>query len=1050
MSLPEFSINRPITILMAVLGVVLLGVISLVKLPVDLMPETVYPTISVRAEYPGVAPEEMENLVARPLEEAFSSAPGVQEITSTSSEGQAFVRVAFGYGANLDEAANELRTRLDRRRSSLPQDMQPPTMYKFDVSQFPIMFLTVSASDMDPRQLRHFVEKQIQYRLERVPGVAQFTVRGGLRREIHVDLDLEKLRGLDLSLARVVQIVRQENLNRPVGPVREGQFEVLLRTQGEYQNLDEIRSLVVTTRNGVPVYMRDIANVEDSHEEVRQIVRVNGQQAVRLFVYKQSGANTVKVSDAVWEEIGRIHRDHPNVHVSSTGDTAEFIRAAIRSVRDNASQGAILATIVLLLFLRSVWSMLVLGITIPISVMVQFALMYFCGFTLNTVSFGALALGIGMLVDSGIVVLENIFRHQEEGQPLRQAALIGSREVGMAIVASTLTSVVVFVPVLFISGMSAVTFKQLAWISAFSQFCSLFAALTLVPLLSSRYLRVHNKYEGRPGLIGDLYRWVGRLQQRLDGRYGRTIEWAVDHRKTVLLTAAVMFAVSLLLTPLVGVELQPETDEGEIRVELELEPGTRVELTDGALLRMSDIVREFVPETATIMTESGGGGFTRGSAQHSGELRVRLVERAKRQRSARQIVQTLRPKLMGQPGMVVRVRVSSGMFMRGSRQGSQGGDRLAVEIRGHDLGVLQSLANQVSKTMAAVPGIPDVQISRQPGMPEMLIRVDRLKAATMGLNVSDIAEAMETAIGGRRTSMFRQEGDEYNILVRLKENDRIRLAQVGQIPLATPLGRTIPADSVVAMRRQEGPVSIDRADQERIILVSATVGDRDLGSIVRDLDARLRQIPKPLGYEFQYGGEYEEQQKSFRELTFAAILALLLVYMVMASQFESLRDPFIVLFSVPLASIGVVGTLVLTNTTFNMQAFLGVIILVGIVVNNAIILIDYTNQLRRAHAYALRDAVVTGASRRLRPILMTMTTTVLGLLPMAVGVGEGSEIQAPMARVVIGGLMSSTFITLLLIPVVYMILEERAEGARVPQPVPQPAEAFQPAESRGD
>lgn len=1055
MSLPEFSITRPVTIFMGVLMVLLLGGIAFIELPVDLMPESVYPTISVRAEYPGVAPEEMENLVARPLEEAFAAAPGVEEITSTSSEGSTYVRVAFTYGTNLDEAANELRTRLDRRRSSLPEDMQPPIMYKFDVSQFPIMFLTVAATDLDARQLRHFVEKQIQYRLERVPGVAQFTIRGGLRREIHVDLDISKLRALDLSVARVVQIVRQENLNRPVGPVHEGQFEVLLRTQGEYQNLDEIRNLVVTTRNNVPVYMRDIATVEDSHEEIRQIVTVDGQSAVRLFIYKQSGANTVKVSDAVWKEVERIHRDHANIRITSTGDTADFIRAAINNVKSAAVSGSILAVVILLFFLRSFSSTLIIGIAIPISVIATFALMYFAGFTLNTISFGGLALGVGMLVDNAIVVLENIFRHREKGKNTKEAAVIGSKQVGMAITASTLTTVAVFVPVVFISGMSAQTFQQLAWVVSFSLLCSLVAALTIVPLLCSRYLRVSHEWEERPGVVGAAYRWFGRSQDRLADRYGRTIEWALDHRKTVVLTATAMFIGALLLVPLIGVELQPETDEGEIRVDVELEPGTRVEMTDAVMQRLSKIVRENVPEVQTLMTECGGGGFSRGSSQHNGELRIRLVERAKRNRSVREIVQSLRPKLMGQPGMIVRVRVSSGMFMRGSRGGSQGGDRLAVEIRGHEISVLEDLARQVSQAMASVQGIPDVQISRQPGMPEMLIRVDRLKASTMGLNVSDIADAMETAIGGRRTSMFREQGDEYNILVRLKEQDRLKLAQVGQIPLATPLGRTIPAESVVQMRRQEGPVSIDRADQERIIVVQGAVGDRDLGSIMRDLDARLRQIQKPLGYEFQYGGEYEEQQKTFRELTFAAILALVLVYMVMASQFESLRDPFIILFSIPLAGIGVTTILVLTNTTFNMQAFLGVIILVGIVVNNAIILIDYTNQLRREHGYALREAIIAAGSRRLRPILMTTTTTVLGLLPMALGVGEGSELQAPLARVVIGGLSTSTLITLVLIPVVYMILEERAERAKerkrakVATPLPAPVPMY-PARSEGD
>jgi HAE1 family hydrophobic/amphiphilic exporter-1 len=501
-----------------------------------------------------------------------------------------------------------------------------------------------------------------------------------------------------------------------------------------------------------------------------------------------------------------------------------------------------------------------------------------------------------------------------------------------------------------------------------------------------------------------------------------------------------------MIAPLVGVELQPEADEGEIRVDVEMEPGTRVEVTDDLMQRLARITQTNVPEAEFIMIETGGGSFSRGSVQHTGELRIRLVEHGKRDRSAKEIANVLRPKLAVQPGVVVRTRVSGGMYSRG--MGSSQGDRLVVEIRGYNFDTLQDLAFKVRDAMASIPGVPEVQIGRQPGMPEMVVRVDRIKAATMGLNVSDIADAMETAIGGRRTSMYRQEGDEFNILVRLQEKDRLKLSQVGQIPLATPLGQTIPASNVIRMQRQEGPVSIDRADQERLITVSGTLGDRDLGSVVRDLDDKLRAIPKPVGYEFRFGGEYEEQQKTFRDLTFAAILALVLVYMVMAAQFESLRDPFIILFSIPLAAVGVVGMLVMTNTTFNMQAFLGVIILVGIVVNNAIILIDYMNQLRRQHGYSLRDAVIAGGSRRLRPILMTTTTTLLGLAPMALGLGEGSELQAPLARVVIGGLATSTLITLVVIPVIYTLLEQRTE--RVKEAAPARADGLRPVESPGD
>jgi HAE1 family hydrophobic/amphiphilic exporter-1 len=1034
MGLPEFSIRRPVTVTVFCLLAILLGAIAFVKIPVDLLPETIYPTISVRAEYPGAGPEEMETLVARPLEEAFAAAPGVEEITSNCTEGNANVRVGFSYGVDLDEAANELRTRLDRRRREMPEDMDPPLMFKFDISQFPIMFLTVNSSDMDPKELRHFVEKTLQPRFERVPGVAQFSVRGGLRREIHVDLNLAKLKALDLPVARVVEVVQRENLNEPIGYVREGRFEVLLRTKGEFDNLNQIRNLVVTTRQGVPVHIRDIAVVEDSHEEVRQLVSVDGNPAVRMFVNKQSGANTVKVSDAVWEEVAELHRDYPNISITASGDSAEFIKRAIHNVSNSAWQGALLAVLVLLFFLASFSSAVIIGIAIPVSVISTFALMYFNGFTLNTVSFGGLALGVGMLVDNAIVVLENIVRHREEGKDAREAAVIGSREVGMAITASTLTTIAVFVPVVFIQGVSAVTFQQLAYVVSFSLVCSLIVALTIVPVLCSRYLTTSRDLNARGRIVMRLFHASSAFIDRISAAYGRLILWSLAHPKAVLGSAAALFAVSLYLAPLIGVELQPEVDEGELRATVELEPGTRVEVTNEMMGRLEQVVREQVPEVKTMMTESGGGGF-QNNGQNTAELRIRLVDRSQRTRSVAEIASILRRELLIEPAMLVRISVSSGMYRRASSSGSQGGDRLSVEVRGHDLATLENLAERVQEVMSRIPGVADVQISRRPGLPEMVVEVDRDKASTLGLNVSDVADTFRTAVGGRRSSMYREEGDEYNSLIRLQENDRLALPQIGEVALTTATGRTIAAQSVVSMRRQEGPVSIDRKDQERIIMVSGTPDGRDLGSIVNDLDEELRQIDRPQGYEFAYGGEYEDQQKSFRDLTFAAILALVLVYMVMAAQFESWRDPFIVLFSIPLASVGVVLMLLLTGTTFNMQAFLGVIILVGIVVNNAIVLIDYTNLMRREHHMELYEAIVTSGSRRLRPILMTTITTVLGLAPMGLGLGEGGELQAPLARTVIGGLTTSTLITLVVIPVVYMLMERRNEPAVVAQPL---------------
>ncbi len=1031
MKLPEHSVNRPIMVYMFTTVMIILGVVSFVRLPVDLMPETQSPTISVRAEYPGVAPEEVENLVARPLESSLSAAPGIYRITSTSSEGSANIRIQFDYGVNIDEAANEIRTRLDRTRGSLPEGVLPPTVFKFDTSQFPIMSLAVSGNK-DARELRTLLEKDIQPRLERVPGVAAVDIRGGLRREIHVTLSTEKLRSYNLSVNQVVNTLRNENQNRPVGPMEEGKYEVLLRTQGEFQDVKEINKVVVASRGGVPIYLQDVAELADTHEEIRQMVRIDDKPSVRFSIRKQSGTNTVTVADAVRAELAKLEKMFPDIKIYPMFDSSQFITKSINNLNDSAVQGGILAIIALLLFLRNIRSTLIVAISIPITVIGTFILMYAYDFTLNTMSFGALALSVGMIVDNAIVIIENVFRHREGGYSHSEAAVMGTSEVAGPLVASTLTSVAVFVPLLFLGGQSGIMFKQLAWIVGFSQIFSLIIGLTLVPVLCSKYLRVREPDAKTHPWLYKIIHGSGRILDALDENYQRAIHWSLTHRKTVLLSAALLFGGSLLLTQFIGVEMMPETDESELRVSLELPPGTKIEVTDELTKRFEQIIRKEVPETKHIMSEVGGGGWM-SSSMHTADLSVQLIDKSQRKRSSQDIINALRPKLNIQPGMIVRARSQSNNMMMNRRGGGGGtGERVSVEIRGFDMAVASDVAKRVKDIIDGIPGITDSQVSRREGNPEMLLRVDRDKAASLGLNASDVADTLETVVGGRRASQFRQEGEEFNILVRLNEQQRANIAQLQNISVVTPGGQSVPVGNLVSVQRREGPVSIERQDQERMVRVTAGYAKRDLGSIMKDIDQRLSGMTLPTGFSFFYGGEYEEQQKSFRELLFALILAIVLVYMVMAAQFESFRDPLIILFSIPLAAIGVVMALFLTETTFNQQAFIGTIMLAGIAVNNAIVLIDYTNLLRHRDKLLLRHAVELAGRRRLRPILMTTLTAIVGLLPMALGLGEGSEVQSPMARVVIGGLTTSTLITLLFIPTIYTMIEER--GLREEKP----------------
>ena len=1028
MSIPRLAIHRPVTMFMISFVVVLLGTISLSRLPVDLMPESEFPSITVRVNYSGVGPLEIEELVTRPIEQAVSAIAGLEQVNSTSSEGSSMVRLTFAWGTDLNEAADEVRTRVDRVRGRLPEDADTPNIFKFDSNSMPIMGIGVEG-DYDAVTLREIAENDLSPRLERVAGVASVTIDGGLRRQIHVDLSREKIQALNLSVDRITQVLRSENQNIPLGEIEDADRRMLLRSPGQFTSLDDVGNLIIMTRGGVPVYLKDIAEITDSTEDRRSVMRINGRQGVRMRVQKQSGKNTVQVAEGVRAEIARINMDTPNLRLAVLDDQSKFIQRAIHSVQEHAMVGSVLVVIIIFLFLRNVRSTLIICTSIPISVIGTFALLYFGGYTLNTLTFGGLALGVGMIVDASIVVLENTYRHLEMGKDRMTAAIDGSEEVWSAILASTLTHIAVFVPMLFLSGMAAITFGQLAAVVSFSLAMSLFVAVTIVPVLCSRFLDPPDHGEGRAGVLPALYRWSDRLLDRLDEAYARLLHGALQHRPTVFATGVVLFALSLYLGKFIGVELQPTTDEGEVMVDAELAVGTRVELTEQVLLALEDRVRELVPEATMLITsaQGGGGGFFGGGGGHRGNINIHLVPKDERQRSSEDIAQMLRRDLQGMPGVVVRARPSGGQRMRGGPGGGNDGSRFSVEIRGHELTTSGRLAQDVKTLLDTTPGIADSRVGREEGRPEIAVRVDRDKAAMLGLTVTGVANTIRTNLAGSQAAMFRTEGKEFPIVVRLREEDRGQIASVGDVLISTPQGQVLPAKNVMMTAREQGPVQIERKNQERIQRVSAEV-ETTLSGAVEAVQARLPEIDVPQGYSVGFGNEVEEQAKSFRELQLVLILAIILVYTVMASQYESLKDPFIIMFSIPLASIGVVGALMLTGTAFSMQAYVGIIMLAGIVVSNAILLVDYANTLRRRDKMALRPAIELAGRNRLRPILMTSVCTMLGLVPMSLGLGEGSEMQAPLARVVIGGLLTSTLITLVFVPALYTVFEEGWRG----------------------
>jgi HAE1 family hydrophobic/amphiphilic exporter-1 len=717
------------------------------------------------------------------------------------------------------------------------------------------------------------------------------------------------------------------------------------------------------------------------------------------------------------------------VRLQVINDTSIFIERAIHNVQEHALIGSVLVILIIFAFLRDWRATLIVSTSIPISVIGTFALLYFAGFTLNTMTFGGLALGIGMIVDAAIVVLENTHRHLEMGKDRMTAAIEGAEEVWAAILASTLTHIAVFIPLLFLTGVSSVLFTQLSIVVMFSLSMSLFVAVTIVPVLCSRFLSLPHDAAERSGMMGRFYTASERFLEGMDNRYRRVIHAALAHRPTVIGVSVALIVAAVMLLPMVGFELVPQADEGEVRVDVELPVGTRIERTEAVVLRLEEEVRRAVPEAMILITNAGGGGmggFGGGGGSHRGDFQIQLVPRDQRTRTNDEIAQALRRQLAGLPGVIIRARPSGGNFQMNRMLG--GGDsRLALEIRGHDLDDSRRVAQEARSVMENTPGVADVRIGREEGRPEISIRVDRPKAALFGLSVTSVAETIQTNVAGTQAAFYRERGNEYPIVVRLREADRERIRDVEDVLVSTPSGQVVPAKNLMVVDREVGPVQIERKNQERIIRVNAET-EVTLSDAVNAVQDRLDQVRVPPDFSVGFGSEVEEQTRAFRQLQVMLILAIVLVYAVMASQYESLRDPFIIMFSVPVAAIGVVVMLLVTGTAFSLQAYIGVIMLAGIVVSNAILLVDYTNTLRHRDKMSIREAVEVAGRTRLRPILMTSLATMLGLVPMAIGIGEGGELQAPLARVVIGGLLASTLVTLVLVPAVYTLFEEGWKG----------------------
>ncbi len=763
------------------------------------------------------------------------------------------------------------------------------------------------------------------------------------------------------------------------------------------------------------VTLGQIARVRDSYEKLSRIIRVNGEPGLRVAIRKQPEANTVEVAKRVLAEVEAINREFPQIKVVPVTNQGNFIQRSIANVSQSVLYGGALAVLVLLFFLRDLRSTLVISLSIPISIVATFALLYFSGFTLNLMTLGGLALGVGMMVDSSVVVLENIFRRQQEhDETPDQAAVEGTNEVASAVIAGTLTTLVIFLPLVFVQGVTGELFKELAYVIMFSLLCSLLVALGLLPMLASKLLAATGASTAKE--TGRAASRIAAMLDALNDAYHSLLVSALKHRLVTVVASVSMFAAVLLLAPLLGSEFLPPSDEGEVRISGEMEVGTRLDLMDEQARLLEKMTYPLVPESVSSVVSVMASG-TRGSAKARVEINMSLLPAAQRTRSNKAIAEDLRKQLDGRvPGMKIRTRAPQGQFLLERLLTTSEG--VTVEVRGFDLDTLSLLAGQVADGIGDIEGVTDVELSREAGIPQQEIRIDRAKAADLGLSVRDILTVIETAVAGSKAGEYRVEGNSYRILVQLEDAEHRSIDEILDLTVQAPANENIALRNLVTTESNFGPVTIERKDRQRLVTVSANVSGRDLGSVAADIQQRLDRIARPPGYELVISGSYEEQQKAFDELVVSLLLALLLVYMVLAAQYESLRDPLIVMLSVPLAAVGVILTLFLTDTTLNLQSAIGAIMLGGIVVNNAILLVDQAGQLRRA-GLNTHDALAEAGRRRLRPILMTTLTTILALLPLALGIGEGADAQAPLARVVIGGLTASTLITLVLVPVVY-------------------------------
>ncbi len=1015
------AIKRPVTVVMVTFMVILAGIISLSTLKLDLMPSIDIPMVIVSTTYIGAGPEEIEKLITEPIEENVSTVSNVNKVSSTSSSNSSMVMVQFVDGTDIDTAATDIRERIDLVKGMLPDDANEPMVMKLDINDMSSIVVGVGSAKMGVAELTAFVDENIENDIEKLEGVASVNVVGGLNNIINITLDSNKMNGYGITAAQIINALKSENVNIPVGTINSGPTKITAKTVGEFKSIDDIKNILLTSAGGSSIRLKDVAKVELTTEDENSYAIVNGEKSVILAISKQSDANVVDVSDKINNRLDKLRAQYPDLNIEMLSDTSDYIKMSVNNVISTAFQAAFMAVIVLFIFLRSVRTSAIIAVSIPTSIVATFALMYVCDMTLNIISLGGITIGIGMLVDNSVVVLENIYKYHSRGYSAKEAAEKGASEVGLSVMASTLTTVAVFIPLMFVSGTIGQMFKDLSLTVCFSLGASMIVSLSFVPMACSVMLVHEEKNKdnmSKGGIIGKLLDKWGAGLDKIDSAYRKLLHFVLRRKKRTLVVIAAIFVLSCFVVPIVGFDLFPEMDEGSASISIEMPSGTVIEDTtavvDEIMRRISDI-----PETDEyyIMAGSSTASMLTGASQtDTASIMLNFVDIEERDRSTKEIVEDIKERIKTIAGADISVSES------GSAMGSySGSSAIEIRIEGDDIDNIRQTGYDIERLLQKQPWAKDVVNSSEASVLEASIVINRERASQYGLTTSAIASTLSTAINGNTATTYKLNGDEIDVIVKDDEDKISYINDLQKITISTSRG-VIPITDVVEVSTDESAISITREDSRKYITIGTNVNGISTGEAQRNIIALLDTYQMPDDCTYSFSGDIETMIETFQSLLLALAVAIALVYMIMASQFESLIHPFIIMFAIPLAITGAVLGLFGTRNTITSVTFMGFIMLVGMVVNNGIVLIDYTNQLRQ-RGMECNEALEEAGPNRLRPILMTTLTTVIGMVPMALAIGEGTEMQRPMAIAIIFGLSISTLVTLLFIPVLYSIIE---------------------------